>query len=110
MASVPSFRKPWEHGAKAYHEADSLAAIVEHGMKRRRVPYTVLILHKSHGVDGVPCAACGEDLAGPYGDGDHVDNYAMVDVNPRSRTMSARHYYCAWGATMSEVAKIRRAS
>lgn len=103
----PAFRKPWQDGAKAYHEADSLAALAV-GVKRKRSPLTVLIYHSTHALDGEPCAACGKDLAGPYLDGsDHVDSYAMADVNPRAGTVMLRHYYCAWGVTMQNVVKLR---
>lgn len=102
----PAFRKPWEHGAKAYHEADSLAAI-EGGMKRKRVPFTVLIHHETHALDGVACHACGEDLAGPYEvSGGKADTYAMVDVSPKNKTVVIRHYYCAWTSTMNAVHKL----
>lgn len=103
----PLIRKPWTHGAKAYHEADSLGDIVN-GLGRLRRPLTVLIHHSGHGLDGVPCASCGGDLAGPYGDDDRVDSYSMVDVNPRTKQTVARHYYCAWGMTMNEVVRLSR--
>jgi hypothetical protein len=103
----PAFRKPWTHGAKAYHEADSLAAIRD-GLGRLRKPLTVLIHHERGALAGVPCAACGKALDGPYlDDSDHVDRYAMVDVDPRSKTYVTRHYYCAWGAVMNKVMKLR---
>lgn len=107
----PAFRKPWEHGAKAYHEADNLAAI-ETGMKRKRSPFTVLIHHSTHALDGVACHACGEDLDKAYtinGGDDSVgpDTYAMVDVDPKSKTVKLRHYYCAWTTTLAQVVKLR---
>lgn len=104
----PAFRKPWEHGAKAYHEADSLEAIGP-GIKRLRSPLTVLILHETGALDGVLCDACGEDLAGPYTvrGSDEPDNYAMIDVDPRSKTYVARHYYCAWNALLGEIERHR---
>jgi hypothetical protein len=108
VATRPAFRKPWQHGAKAYHEADSLAAIRD-GLGRLRSPFTVLIHHTTHSLDGVPCASCGEDLAGPYtlkGSGE-PDRYAMVDVNPRHKTYVTRHYYCSWGVVMGNVLKLR---
>lgn len=108
--TTPSFRKPWQNGAKAYHEADSLDAIGP-GIRRMRKPLTVLILHDTHSLDGVPCDACGHDLAAPYpakGSGE-PDSYAMVDVDPRSETYIARHYYCAWTALLGEIERHRLA-
>lgn len=103
----PAFRKPWEHGAKAYHEADSLAAIRD-GLGRLRKPLTVLVHHDGGALAGVPCDACGEALDGPYEVGNgHVDSYAMVDVNPRAKTYVTRHYYCAWGSVMAKIWKLR---
>lgn len=103
----PAFRKPWEHGAKAYHEADSLAALAE-GVKRKRVPLTVLIRHETHALDGVACHACGGDLAAPYElCPDWADSYAMADVNPRRGTVALRHYYCAWQGTMAKIMELR---
>lgn len=106
--SRPAFRKPWEHGAKAYHEADSLEAVAA-GCKRKRAPFTVLIHHSTHALDGVACGSCGHDLAGSYplkGSGE-PDTYAMCDVDPKRGTFKLTHYYCAWAGVMGEVMKLR---
>lgn len=104
----PAFRKPWQHGAKAYHEADSLDAIGP-GIKRLRNPLTVLIHHSTHSLDGVPCDACGHDLAGPYPakTSGEPDNHAMIDVDPRTKTYVKLHYVCAWGALFAEIERHR---
>jgi len=111
LTTRPSFRKPWQHGAKAYHEADSLEALAK-GVRRKRNPLTVLIPHATHALDGTPCAACGLDLAGPYAvnPGDEpttTDRHCYADVDPKRGTVALRHYYCAWGHTMNQVLKLR---
>lgn len=102
----PTLRKPWTHGAAAYHEADSIEGILA-GLGRIRNPFTALIRHETHGVDGVPCAVCGLDLAGPSPGRDVPDTYAMVDVNPRTKRCVAKHYYCAWGGVMEKVMELK---
>lgn len=112
-ATRPAYREPWRHGAKAYPEADTLEAMW-HGVRRKRNRLTV---HVSHDAIGhLPCASCGRPLGGEYelnpGQGDmRTDTlgYAYVDVDPRRKVAAARHYYCAWGATMDMVLRLGRA-
>ena len=112
-ATRPAFRKPWEHGAKAYPQADSLTAMVE-GMKRRRNPDTVHVAHE--GLVGETCAHCGKafDAAYPANAGAPENawvkdegGYAYVDYDPRTKKAVARHYYCAWQGTMKNILDLR---
>jgi len=113
-AARPAFRKPWTHGAKAYAQADTLAAMIE-GMKRCRKPDTVHVAHA--GLVGVTCACCGLPLDSPYPvsptqpDSIVQDDlgYAYVDYNPRTKRAVVRHYYCAWAGTIQEVLDLGRA-
>ena len=107
----PAYRQPWQHGAYAYPQADTLAALAA-GVKRKRKPLTVHVAHS--GVGTLPCAACGLPLGGPYrvnvgDDPTTVDStgYAYGDVSPKRGTVVLRHYYCAWGALMERVIAIR---
>lgn len=112
MAATAGYREPWTGGAAAYPEADTLDALWA-GVARKRRP---LIVHVRHtGLPEVPCARCGIHLDKPYpvnpGDTDLVTDergFAYVDVDPTKGEAIPRHYYCAWGATMSEVLKLRR--
>lgn len=112
--AAAGYREPWTGGAKAYPEADTIAALWA-GTARKRKPLTVHVAHAA--LAGVPCAGCGQPLDGPYvlnaGEERTVRDelgYAYVDVNPRAGTATAHHYYCAWGRTMTEVMKLRRAA
>ena len=109
MTTTPAYREPWQHGAKAYPQADSLAAMVA-GTKRKRKPLTVHVAHG--GLVGETCAHCGQafDAAYPVNEGDPKDRwvtdkggYAYVDYDPRTKRAVARHYYCAWAGTMKKV-------
>jgi len=104
--SKPAFRRPWEHGAKAYHEADSFDAIRE-GTKRFRKS---LMIHMPLSVAGdIPCGSCGINLDQPYelnpGEGDmRTDEaYATITYYPKTKRFTAAHYYCGWGALMQRV-------
>jgi hypothetical protein len=113
-ATRPAYRAPWTHGAKAYPEADTLDAMWQ-GVARKRSPLTVHVAHA--GLVGQCCAGCGLPFDAPYPVSPHqpdeltVDRlgYAYVDVSPRKGEAVARHYYCAWGAVMADVMKLRRA-
>jgi hypothetical protein len=107
----PAFRKPWEHGARAYPEADSLEALFE-GAKRRRNTFDVLV----GGLGEHPCASCGIALqdaypvnpGGPTMKTDDPSRGFRVIYSPRSRRWVARHYYCSWGALMQGVLELGR--
>ena len=102
----PGFRKPWTSGAKAYHEADTFAALAE-GAKRMRKTF---MLHMGNdGEAGIePCASCGIALRDAYAVNpdeapSKVDKYSTWTYNPRTRTAYGMHYYCSWGALMRAV-------
>lgn len=108
-ASRPAFRAPWTAGAKAYPQADTIAALAD-GMRRRRKPLTVHVAMAA--VADQPCACCGLPMSGEYevnrGEGDmhRDDEWAYADCDPRSKTFVLRHYYCAWGILLGDVMKL----
>jgi hypothetical protein len=94
----PAFRKPWEHGARAYHEADSLAAALE-GFKRVRTIKSFILKGTT---DDPPCGGCGRLLSD---DPAELDSYKgnRCQYHPRTKSISVRHYTCAWGDTLAQV-------
>lgn len=110
-ARKPGYREPWQGGARAYPEADSLRHLAE-AAKRKRKPFDVLV----RGIGAEPCASCGIALQDPYhvnpGEArtvqdDGARGYRVV-YYPRSRRWVARHYYCSWGALMADVVALGR--
>lgn len=111
MATRPAFRRPWEHGAKAYHEADTLSALVE-GAKRKRNVFMVRLNHEGFG--HMKCVKCGIPVGDPYpvNEGDkalHQDKgWATGHYAPRSKQLVALHYYCSWGMLLNQVFALGR--
>ena len=106
----PAFRKPWEHGAKAYHEADTLEALIE-GAKRKRNRFMVHLSHEGFG--HYACAKCGIPVGDPYpvnqGDANlHQDKWATGHYLPRTKQLVVLHYYCSWGALLQQVIALGR--
>lgn len=100
----PAFRKPWEHGAKAYYEADTLEALKE-GAKRKRNPFMV---HLSlEGFGHLPCGTCGIPLADEYGDGQR-DTWGTGHYSPKAKRLGVQHYYCSWQTLMDQVFRLGR--
>lgn len=101
----PTFRKPWTHGAKAYIEADTFAALAE-GMKRMRKVQTVLMPNTGEAGDK-PCAACGVSLkaASPNGS---LDKNSYWTYSPKRRAAYGMHYECSWGAILQQVLDLGR--
>lgn len=99
---MPGFRKPWSEGARAYHEADTLADALE-GFKRARTVKSFILTGTT---DDPPCAGCGAPLSD---DPARLAGYRgnRCTYHPRTRGIEARHYTCAWGSTLEAVAKIR---
>ena len=106
----PGFRKPWEHGAKAYHEADTLEALHE-GAKRKRKTF---MLHVSHeGFGHYECAKCGIPVGNPYpvNEGDtalHQDKWATAHYSPKRKELVVLHYYCSWATLIHQVFALGR--
>ncbi len=99
------FRKPWTGGARAYHEADTLADALE-GFKRVRTTKHFILTGTT---DDPPCVGCGAPLS------EDPANLASYRGNrciyyPRSKSIEASHYVCAWGSTLTAIAKIRVAT
>jgi hypothetical protein len=104
MQQKPAFRKPWQNGAKAYHEADTLEALRE-GMKRKR---NSTMVHLSHsGFGDLPCATCGVPLSGEYADG-KTDKWGTGTYYPKTKRLVVQHYYCSWQTLMQDVLKLGR--
>lgn len=101
----PAFRKPWTHGAKAYIEADTFAALHE-GMKRMRKVQIVHMPNSGEAGDA-ECASCGGRLrdASPkdaMGHG-HIDTYSVWHWLPKQKAAYGEHYYCSWGSLMNRM-------
>lgn len=106
----PGYRNPWEHGAKAYPEADTPEALRE-GAKRKRKPLMVHLAHEGFG--HLPCATCGIALRDPYAanqDGPkvHTDQWGTGHYNPRTKVLIVQHYYCSWSTLMGKVIALGR--
>lgn len=107
----PAFRKPWTAGAKAYHEADTFAALAE-GAKRKRKTFLVHMPNDGEAGDR-PCAACGIALRDAYavnpGEAvSKVDKWSTWAYNPLTRAAYGMHYYCSWGALLQRVYDLGR--
>lgn len=107
----PAFRKPWTHGAKAYYQADTFAAL-EEGARRKRKTFTLHMPNDGEAGDR-PCASCGIALRDAYAvnPGEaltKVDTESTWTYNPRTRTAYGMHYYCSWGALLQRVIDLGR--
>lgn len=105
-ATRPAFRKPWTHGAAAYTEADTFAAMYE-GLKRTRKSRLVHMPNDGEAGDQ-PCAVCGIRLRDPYpvNPGEaatKVDRYSTWHYIPSRKSARGAHYYCSWGALLSRL-------
>lgn len=101
----PAYRKPWEHGARAYHEADTFPALVE-GAKHKRDAFVVHMPLSA--VAGVECGVCHIPLDQPYpvNPGEartRTDSHATVTYYPRTHGYTAAHLYCGWEALMLRI-------
>lgn len=111
MKPIAGFRKPWQNGAKAYPEADTLEALWQ-GVKRKRNRLTVLV--RKAALVGRPCGVCGIAVDQPYevnpGRGDYRTDgdFIYVDVNPRAKTAVPKHYYCGWGQLLQQITDLGR--
>lgn len=103
---VTGYREPWQAGAKAYPQADTIEALLE-GTKRKRKGFIVHLAHSGFG--HLPCASCGIPVGDPYpvNEGDkelRTDTWATGRYNPTSKRLVPLHYYCSWGVLIRESA------
>ena len=93
----PAYRAPWSHGAYAYDEADTFAALAE-GMKRKRKSRIVHMTNEGEAGD-YPCVACGIPLreVGPGSNKPDVHSTWTWSVKHKAATRGM-HYTCSWGA------------
>lgn len=110
VAARPGFREPWTHGAKAYTQADTFAALRE-GMKRKRNSRIIHMPNSGEAGD-MPCASCGIKLKDPYavnkgGPLEKTDTYSTWHYSPKSKSGYGQHYYCSWGSLMEKIVSIR---
>jgi len=109
--TTTGFRKPWTKGAKAYHEADTFAALAEGARRMRK---TFMLHMPNDGEAGTkPCASCGVALKDAYAvnPGEmptKVDKQSTWTYNPRTRAAYGMHYYCSWGALMQRISDLSR--
>jgi len=107
----PAFRAPWTYGAKGYAQADTLEALAI-GMKRKRNVQIVRLNNETLG--HLQCACCGIALADPYpvNPGDTkttTDEWGTGKYFPSTKKLVVMHYYCSWGALMTDIFKLGRA-
>lgn len=106
LTTKPAYREPWQHGAKAYPEADNLEALRE-GTKRKRKHLMVHLAHEGFG--HLPCASCGIPIGDKYGDHlNHQDKWGTGHYFPKTKRLVVQHYYCSWGTLMNEVIRLGR--
>lgn len=95
----PAFRKPWTHGARAYYEADTFAALRD-GMKRSRKEHYVLM--PNDGEAGLrPCATCGVALRDPYQSG--TDTQSVWTWVPSRKAAYGQHSGCSWSSLIADL-------
>lgn len=97
------FRKPWTDGAKAYHEADTIADAIAGFRRVRTVKHFIL----TGTTDDPICSGCGETLSN---DPAESENYRgnRCEYDPRTKSVVAFHYTCGWGRTLTAIANLRR--
>jgi len=118
-----AFRKPWQNGAKAYHEADTFADALE-GFKRVRKTKMFHMPNTGEAGDE-KCSVCGGTLrevpiAKEVTDGSTIlytgtsepkpDRWSTWDYSPSRKAVgNGRHYTCSWVALMGQIFKVYRA-
>jgi len=98
------FRKPWEHGAAAYHEADTFDAATE-GFKRVR---TVKMFHMPAGseADERECVTCHGKLGEPsklQGSSGKPDLASTWHYVPKRGIIGGQHYICSWQTLLTAI-------
>lgn len=93
-SSVRGFYLPWTQGARAYPEADSLAA-ARKGLARRRKDATIILRDKAVASGRIACSCCGEPITAETGN--------RTEYLARTKALRPMHYSCAWGQTLQEV-------
>lgn len=96
------FNKAWTGGARAYDEADTVEAALAAYRRCRTDKHFIL----RGDVAGLTCSGCGRDMADDPADLDSYKGNRAV-YHAKTKTVSVRHYTCAWGALLTEVAKIK---
>lgn len=97
--TTTAFRKPWEDGARGYHEADSTAAAKE-GFKRVRTDKDFILTDHALAQEVVHCARCTDRVL--------VGQPNRATYHAATKTVSVRHYVCGWGDTLDAVEEIAR--
>lgn len=104
----PAFRKPWEHGAKAYFEADSFAAALE-GFRRKR---KAQIFHMANGGEAgeQDCARCGVKLkeAAEGSEFSKATRWSTWHYDPKQKAVvGGFHYECSWSQLFEAIIALR---
>lgn len=73
--------------------------------KRRRTSQTFILEGDEKELANTKCCKCGRAL-NDYTDIPQGYQSNRCDYMPKSKTVRPMHYTCAWGQTLSEVAKI----
>jgi hypothetical protein len=88
------FKKPWENGACAYHEADSIAE-AKKGFSRCRKDHYFILSDKTISKTKISCGVCGKNILPD--DGNRCLYFA------KSKKVFPAHYYCAWNSLFKEI-------
>jgi len=114
----PAFRKPWEHGAYAYHEADTFAAALE-GFRLRRKG-EMFHMTNSGEAGRQLCVVCDRRLDETYptnpgeAPGTKIDEHSTwtlrVSKDRNGKTIrqigNGMHYGCSWSNLFNRIFKL----
>ena len=79
------FKKPWENGADAYHEADSIQE-AKKGFSRCRKTQCFILSDKCIEKGKTFCKICGGQIS--------VDDGNRCEYYPKLKKVLPMHYYC----------------
>lgn len=105
--SKPEFRTPWNHGARAYYEADTFKSALE-GFKRKRKP---LIFHMTNAGEAgnYDCDHCGNSLREAAVDSTSISKHSTWGYDPATKSIRGGvHYVCSWSQLFNALEKFER--
>lgn len=95
-------RKPWQNGAKAYHQAESLQDAETFFGKRYRKRQYFILDEDSPDIQTKNCAICKMPLNGPpKGETKITPGATYGEYSPKYKKAVAYHYICGWTHTLN---------
>ena len=88
------FKKPWENGACAYHEADSIAE-AKKGFSRCSTTKYFILSDKSISKSKIKCGVCGKKIT--------IEDGNRCLYFPKLKKVFPAHYYCAWNSLLADI-------